>query len=168
MGILLALAAWVQPGRSRRVTLEGRPLVGTPVVCTALALVVFLDDHVRQINAIALVLASAAIGVVLIRTVSTLRENAAITADIHVLSAAGVVVFAGWMSGYGNIVVIDHGNGLSTAYGHNSSLLVGQGAPVGQGDVVALSGNTGHSTGPHVHFEVRVDGNRTRPGRPRR
>jgi diguanylate cyclase (GGDEF)-like protein len=86
MGILLALAAWVQPGRSRRVTLEGRPLVATPVICTVLALVVFLDDHVRQINAIALVLAAAAIGVVLIRTVSTLRENSAITADIHVLS----------------------------------------------------------------------------------
>ena len=73
-------------------------------------------------------------------------------------AAAGVVVYAGWMSGYGNIVVIDHGNGLSTAYGHNSSLQVGQGATVGQGDVVALSGSTGHSTGPHVHFEVRVNG----------
>ena len=73
-------------------------------------------------------------------------------------AAAGVVVYAGWMSGYGNIVVIDHGNGLSTAYGHNSSLQVGQGAAVGQGDVVALSGSTGHSTGPHVHFEVRVNG----------
>jgi murein DD-endopeptidase MepM/ murein hydrolase activator NlpD len=73
-------------------------------------------------------------------------------------AAAGTVVYAGWMSGYGNVVVIDHGNGLSTAYAHNSSLLVSQGTSVGQGAVVALSGNTGHSTGPHVHFEVRVNG----------
>jgi len=73
-------------------------------------------------------------------------------------AAAGTVVYAGWLSGYGNIVVIDHGNGLSTAYAHNSSLIVGQGAVVGTGFVVALSGSTGHSTGPHVHFEVRVNG----------
>lgn len=73
-------------------------------------------------------------------------------------AAAGTVVVSGWMSGYGNIVVIDHGNGLSTAYAHNSSLLVGQGASVGRGSVVALAGSTGHSTGPHVHFEVRLDG----------
>ena len=73
-------------------------------------------------------------------------------------AAAGTVIYAGWVSGYGNIVVIDHGNGLSTAYAHNSSLVVGQGAVVGRGSVVALSGNTGHSTGPHVHFEVRVNG----------
>ena len=73
-------------------------------------------------------------------------------------AAAGTVIYAGWVSGYGNIVVIDHGNGLSTAYAHNSSLVVGQGATVGTGFVVALSGNTGHSTGPHVHFEVRVNG----------
>ena len=73
-------------------------------------------------------------------------------------AAAGTVIYAGWMSGYGNIVVIDHGNGLSTAYAHNSSLIVGEGATVGRGFIVALSGNTGHSTGPHVHFEVRVNG----------
>ena len=73
-------------------------------------------------------------------------------------AAAGTVIYAGWMSGYGNIVVIDHGNGLSTAYAHNSQLIVGQGATVGKGFVIALSGNTGHSTGPHVHFEVRVNG----------
>ncbi len=73
-------------------------------------------------------------------------------------AAAGTVIYAGWMSGYGNIVVIDHGNGLSTAYGHNSALVVAQGASVGMGVVIALSGSTGHSTGPHVHFEVRVNG----------
>ncbi len=73
-------------------------------------------------------------------------------------AAAGTVVYAGSLGGYGNIVVIDHGNGISTAYAHNSSLSVAQGASVGAGSVIALSGNTGHSTGPHVHFEVRVDG----------
>ncbi len=73
-------------------------------------------------------------------------------------AAAGTVVYAGWLGGYGNIVVIDHGNGLSTAYGHNSSLRVAQGVSVTTGTVIALSGNTGHSTGPHVHFEVRVNG----------
>lgn len=73
-------------------------------------------------------------------------------------AAAGTVVYAGWMSGYGNIVVIDHGNGLSTSYAHNSSLVVAHGATVGRGFVVALAGSTGHSTGPHVHFEVRVNG----------
>lgn len=73
-------------------------------------------------------------------------------------AAAGTVIYAGWMTGYGNVVVIDHGNGLSTAYAHNSSLIVAVGASVGKGFVVALSGNTGHSTGPHVHFEVRVNG----------
>ncbi len=78
-------------------------------------------------------------------------------------AAAGTVIYAGWMSGYGNIVVIDHGNGLSTAYGHNSSLVVGQGSSVGKGFVIALSGSTGHSTGPHVHFEVRVNGSPVDP-----
>ena len=73
-------------------------------------------------------------------------------------AAAGTVVYAGWLSGYGNIIVIDHGNGLSTAYAHNSSLGVQQGSTVGAGSVIAISGSTGHSTGPHVHFEVRVNG----------
>ena len=73
-------------------------------------------------------------------------------------AAAGVVIYAGWMSGYGNLVVIDHGNGLSTAYAHNSSLAVGVGRSVAGGEVVSYSGNTGNSTGPHVHFEVRVNG----------
>ncbi len=73
-------------------------------------------------------------------------------------AASGTVVYAGWLGGYGNVVVLDHGYGLSTTYAHNSSLSVAQGATVGAGSVVALSGNTGHSTGPHVHFEVRVNG----------
>jgi murein DD-endopeptidase MepM/ murein hydrolase activator NlpD len=73
-------------------------------------------------------------------------------------SASGTVVYAGWMSGYGYLVAIDHGNGLATAYAHNSSLLVPVGQHVAQGDTISLSGSTGHSTGPHVHFEVRVNG----------
>jgi murein DD-endopeptidase MepM/ murein hydrolase activator NlpD len=73
-------------------------------------------------------------------------------------AASGRVIIAGWMGGYGNLVVIDHGGGLSTAYGHNSSFAVGAGASVSQGQVVAYAGSTGNSTGPHVHFEVRVNG----------
>ena len=73
-------------------------------------------------------------------------------------AAAGTVIYAGWLGGYGNLVVVDHGGGLSTAYAHNSSFAVGQGAAVGAGTVISLSGNTGNSSGPHVHFEVRVNG----------
>jgi murein DD-endopeptidase MepM/ murein hydrolase activator NlpD len=75
-----------------------------------------------------------------------------------VASAGGTIVVAGWMGGYGNLVVVDHGGGIATAYGHNTSVAVGVGQSVGQGQVIAYSGSTGHSTGPHVHFEVRVNG----------
>jgi murein DD-endopeptidase MepM/ murein hydrolase activator NlpD len=75
-----------------------------------------------------------------------------------VASAAGTVIVAGWMGGYGNLVVVDHGGGISTAYGHNTSVAVGVGQQVAQGQLIAYSGNTGHSTGPHVHFEVRING----------
>jgi murein DD-endopeptidase MepM/ murein hydrolase activator NlpD len=78
-------------------------------------------------------------------------------------AAAGTVIYAGWMSGYGNLVVVDHGNGLSTAYAHNSSLAVSVGQSVAAGEVVSYSGNTGNSTGPHVHFEVRVNGSAVDP-----
>ena len=78
-------------------------------------------------------------------------------------AAAGTVIVAGWSGGYGNLVVIDHGNGISTAYGHNSSLAVSVGQSVGQGSVIAGMGTTGHSTGVHCHFEVRVNGAATDP-----
>ena len=65
--------------------------------------------------------------------------------------------------GYGYYMMIDHGNGLSTLYGHNSQLLARVGQTVEAGDVIALSGSTGRSTGPHLHFEVRINGERTNP-----
>jgi murein DD-endopeptidase MepM/ murein hydrolase activator NlpD len=73
-------------------------------------------------------------------------------------AASGTVIYAGWMSGYGNLIVIDHGNGLATAYGHQSALAVGNGASVSQGQVIGYVGCTGHCFGPHLHFEVRVNG----------
>jgi murein DD-endopeptidase MepM/ murein hydrolase activator NlpD len=73
-------------------------------------------------------------------------------------SAAGKVVYAGWMEGYGNLVAIDHGNGLSTAYGHQERVAVSVGQVVAQGQVIGYSDCTGHCFGPHVHFEVRVNG----------
>jgi murein DD-endopeptidase MepM/ murein hydrolase activator NlpD len=71
-------------------------------------------------------------------------------------AASGTVVYAGWMDGYGNIIVIDHGGGLATAYGHQSALYVGGGS-VSQGQTIGAVGSTGHSTGCHLHFEVRVN-----------
>ena len=80
-------------------------------------------------------------------------------------SKAGEVIFAGSMSGYGNCVIIDHGGGLSTLYAHQSRIATGDGAAVGQGDVIGYVGSTGHSTGPHLHFETRVSGSPQNPMR---
>lgn len=71
-------------------------------------------------------------------------------------SALGVVRFAGWDDTFGNLVILDHGNGFTSLYGHNDSLLVAQGDVVSRGQTVARLGNTGQSTAPHVHFEVRL------------
>jgi murein DD-endopeptidase MepM/ murein hydrolase activator NlpD len=73
-------------------------------------------------------------------------------------AASGRVVYAGWMDGYGNLVAIDHGRGISTAYGHQSSIAVGNGQTVSQGEVIGYVGCTGHCFGPHLHFEVRING----------
>ena len=75
----------------------------------------------------------------------------------------GVVSHAGWIGGYGNTVMIDHGGGIVTLYGHNESLAVDVGQYVNQGDVIAYCGSTGNSTGPHCHFEVRLDGEPVSP-----
>ncbi len=75
----------------------------------------------------------------------------------------GTVVWSGWMGGYGYAVVIDHGNGMSTLYGHNSELAVSEGQDVSKGQVIAYAGSTGNSTGPHVHFEVRISGDPVDP-----
>jgi murein DD-endopeptidase MepM/ murein hydrolase activator NlpD len=73
-------------------------------------------------------------------------------------AASGRVVYAGWMDGYGNLVAIDHGGGLSTAYAHQSSIAAGVGQTVSQGQTIGYVGCTGHCFGPHLHFEVRVNG----------
>ena len=75
----------------------------------------------------------------------------------------GTVTRSQYDSSYGYFVMIDHGSGLTTLYGHNSQLLVSAGQTVQAGDVVSLSGSTGRSTGPHLHFEVRLNGERTDP-----
>jgi murein DD-endopeptidase MepM/ murein hydrolase activator NlpD len=78
-------------------------------------------------------------------------------------AASGTVIYAGWLGGYGNLVVVDHGNGLATAYAHASAILVSVGQSVAQGETVALVGSTGNSSGPHLHFEVRVNGTAVDP-----
>lgn len=76
---------------------------------------------------------------------------------------SGTIVYSGWLGGYGNCVMIDHGGGLVTLYGHNSALNVGEGQYVDKGTVIAYAGSTGYSTGPHCHFEVRLHGEVTEP-----
>ena len=78
-------------------------------------------------------------------------------------AASGRVVYSGWMDGYGNLVAIDHGRGISTAYAHQSSIAVGNGQTVSQGQVIGYVGCTGHCFGPHLHFEVRINGSAVDP-----
>ena len=83
--------------------------------------------------------------------------------DAICAAQSGVVTYAGWISGYGNTVMIDHGGGIVTLYGHNQSLAVDEGQSVSQGQVIAYCGSTGNSTGPHCHFEVRQGGEPVSP-----
>lgn len=77
---------------------------------------------------------------------------------------SGTVIFAGWNNGgYGNLVLVDHGGDTVTAYAHLSQVIAGVGQNVSQGQLVGLEGTTGHSTGPHLHFEVRIGGKATNP-----
>lgn len=77
----------------------------------------------------------------------------------NILAAdSGTVISAGWMGGYGQATIIDHGDGVSTLYAHQSQILVKNGQQVGKGEVIGKVGSTGWSTGPHLHFEVRING----------
>ncbi|MCS6911386.1 MAG: M23 family metallopeptidase, partial [Anaerolineales bacterium] len=77
---------------------------------------------------------------------------------------SGVVVYSGWNTyGYGNTVILDHGNGWHTLYAHFNSVLVTCGEAVTQGQIIGLAGSTGRSTGPHLHFEMRLGGGYVNP-----
>jgi murein DD-endopeptidase MepM/ murein hydrolase activator NlpD len=78
-------------------------------------------------------------------------------------AAAGTVISAGWYGGYGNYILIDHGGGMATGYGHLSQIFVSNGQQVQKGQAIGAVGSTGHSTGPHLHFEVRLHGKTTDP-----
>lgn len=78
-------------------------------------------------------------------------------------SKSGVVVYSGWISGYGNTIILDHGGGVQTLYAHNSELIVGVGETVYRGQTIAKVGSTGMSTGPHIHWEIRINGQHIDP-----
>jgi murein DD-endopeptidase MepM/ murein hydrolase activator NlpD len=100
------------------------------------------------------------------------RHTAAMHAGIDLAAAYGTAVYATadgvidraeWFGGYGNCVEIEHGKGVATRFGHLSRILVHSGQHVKRGDLIALVGSTGRSTGPHLHYEVRIDGHAVNP-----
>jgi murein DD-endopeptidase MepM/ murein hydrolase activator NlpD len=91
------------------------------------------------------------------------QDIAAPTGTPIVAAADGVVVIARWVRGYGNGIYIDHGNGIQTRYGHLSRIDVVEGQPIKKGQHLGLVGSTGRSTGPHLHYEVRINGEPTSP-----
>ncbi|NLI93995.1 MAG: peptidoglycan DD-metalloendopeptidase family protein [Peptococcaceae bacterium] len=86
-----------------------------------------------------------------------------VTGQPYTAAAAGKVTFAGWDGGYGYCIIIDHGNGVATRYGHSSKLLVHVGDTVSRGQTIGLVGSTGRSTGSHLHFEVIINGSTVNP-----
>lgn len=90
-------------------------------------------------------------------------DLAAPTGTAVYATADGMVERAQWEGGYGNMVQVDHGKGLATRFGHLSRILVHPGQTVHRGDLIALVGSTGRSTGPHLHYEVRIDGHAVNP-----
>ena len=81
------------------------------------------------------------------------------------MTADGVVIASGWNGGYGRQVVVDHGYGITTSYAHNSENVVSVGQKVKKGQLVAYMGSSGFSTGPHVHYEVKVNGTVVNPAK---
>ena len=95
-----------------------------------------------------------------------MHEGIDIAADTGapvVASAAGEAYFVGWIGGYGNTILIDHGGGLTTLYAHLDSFAISEGVDVGQGQTIAYVGNSGNSQGPHLHFETIQDGGKVDP-----
>lgn len=87
------------------------------------------------------------------------------TGDVIAAAKDGVVIFVGWQNGYGNLTIVDHGDGVATAYAHQSAFFVHEGETVLRGQRLGAVGNTGRSTGPHLHFETRVRGSAVDPRR---
>lgn len=90
-------------------------------------------------------------------------DIAAPSGSLIVSALDGVVVYAGWLGSYGNCIMVQHGNGITTVYGHGQKVLTERGKEVKQGEPIMEVGSTGNSTGPHCHFEVRIDGKTTDP-----